>query len=186
MTHRTCLERAAHVLATVSLAFGILAAAPIAEGFRRDPESFPFSRQARAPLAAFAPGDLVARVALPRLGIDAPIYEGVGGETLSRGAGHLPGTALPGDEAARGNSLLAVPRDSAAAGLAGARVGDAVTMRTPFGVREYRVSERRVCAPDAVQLTGRAGSRVTIVTPFPADALGPAPMRLALVLEPRG
>jgi sortase A len=186
MTHRPYLERAAHVLAAISLAFGILAAAPIAEAFRSTPAPFRPER-ARAPLGMFSPGDLVARIAIPRLQIDAPVYEGVGSESLSRGAGHLPGTALPGEDAAGlHDTLLAIPRDSPAAGLAQARIGDTVTMRTPFGVRRYRVAERRVIAPDAIRQTASEGRTVTIVTPYPADTIGPAPLRLALVLRTRG
>jgi sortase A len=186
MTHRPYLERAAHVLAAISLAFGILATAPIAEAFRSTPAPFR-AEPARAPLGMFSPGDLVARVALERLKIDAPVYEGVGSESLSRGAGHLPGTALPGEDAATlRDTLLAVPRDNPASGLVHARVGDTVTMRTPFGVRRYRVAERRVIAPDAIRPTASQGRTITIVTPYPADAIGPAPLRLALVLRARG
>ena len=186
MTHKPYLERAAHVLAAISLAFGILAAAPIAEAFRSTPASFR-AGTARAPLGMFSPGDLVARIAVERLEIDAPVYEGVGSDSLSRGAGHLPGTALPGEDAAAlRDTLLAVARDNPASGLAQARVGDTVTMRTPFGVRHYRVAERRVMAPDAIQPTPSEGRTVTIVAPYPPDAIGPAPLRLAIVLKIRG
>ena len=184
MTHRPYLERAAHVLAAISLAFGLLAAAPIAEAFRSAPPP-PRVSAPRPPLGTFSSGDLVARLAVPRLGIDAPVYEGVSDESLSRGAGHLPGTALPGEDAAVRDTMLAIPRDSPASGLAQARVGDTVTMRTPFGVRRYRVAERRVTAPDAIRQTASKGRTVTIVTPYPADAVGPAPLRLALVLKAR-
>jgi sortase A len=185
MTHRPSLGRAAQVLAAISLAFGILAAAPIAEAFRGAPAATPL-HTARPPLGTFGSGDLVARVAVERLGVDAPVYEGVGAESLSRGAGHLPGTALPGEDASAEDTLLAISRDSPAAALATARVGETVTMRTPFGVRRYRVAERRVTAPDAVGRLRKNGRTITIVTPYPADAIGPAPLRLALVLKPRG
>ena len=55
MTHRPYLERAAHVLAAISLAFGILAAVPIAEAFRSTPGLFR-AEPARAPLGMFSPG----------------------------------------------------------------------------------------------------------------------------------
>ena len=184
MTHRPYLERAAHVLAAISLAFGLLAAAPIAEAFREIPTTAPAAK--RPPLGTFGSGDLVARLAVPRLGIDAAVYEGLGPESLSRGAGHLPGTALPGEDASAEDTLLAISRDSPAAALATARIGESVTMRTPFGVLRYRVAERRVTAPDAVGRLRKNGRTITIVTPYPADAIGPAPLRLALVLKPRG
>lgn len=186
MTHRPYLERAAHVLAAISLAFGILAAVPMAEAFRSSPTRLALSRTTPPRLGSFSSGDLVARLAVPRLSIDAPVFEGVEGDAMARGAGHLPGTALPGEEGGRNDTLLAVPRDSAAAKISQARVGDDVTMRTPFGVREYRVIERRVVAPRLVRVSRSRRKRITVVTPYPSDSVGPAPLRLALVLERRG
>jgi LPXTG-site transpeptidase (sortase) family protein len=182
MTHRPYLERAAHVLAAISLGVGLLAAVPMAEAFRSTPALRPQPAKAAA-LGSFASGDLVARVSLDRLGIDAPVFEGVDGAGDTRGAFHLSGTPLPGDDAERNDSLVAVPRDSPAARISQARVGDAVTMRTPFGMREYRVVERRVVRPQAVRLSRGRRPRILLVTPYPADTPGPAPLRLAVVLE---
>ncbi|MEO8432190.1 MAG: class D sortase [Acidobacteriota bacterium] len=181
MTHRAGIERAVQVLAAVAIAFGILAAAPMAEAFRSAPEAVaPADRVALGP---FAEGDLVARLTVSRLAVDAPVFEGVDGHALSRGAGHIPGTALPGEEGGTNHSLVAIPRDSAASGISEIRVGDAVTMRTPFGMRNYRVAERRVVDPRAVVARPSRRPRVTLVTPFPADEVGPAPLRLTVVLE---
>ena len=184
MTHRPYLERAAHVLSAISLAVGLLAAAPIAEAFREIPTTAPAA--VRPPLGTFGSGDLVARLAVPRLGIDAAVYEGLGPESLSRGAGHLPGTALPGEDASAEDTLLAISRNKTKTKIETARIGKTVTMSTPFGVLRYRVAERRVTAPDAVGRLRKNGRTITIVTPYPADAIGPAPLRLALVLKPRG
>lgn len=182
MTHRPYLERAAHVLAAITLGVGLLAAVPMAEAFRSTPTLRPRPPKATA-LGSFASGDLVARLSLQRLGIDAPVFEGVDGGGGTRGAFHLSGTPLPGDDAERTDSLVAVPRDSPAGKISQARVGDAVTMRTPFGMREYRVVERRVVRPQSLRLSRSRRPRVLLVTPYPADTPGPAPLRLAVVLE---
>lgn len=182
MMQRPVFQRVAHVLATVGLGVAILSAAPMAEAFRGDIVP-PGTAAKRMPLGPLPTGDLVARLSLPRLAVDAPIYEGVSIEAVGHGAGHLPGTAIPGEEGGTNHCVIAVPRDSAAAAVVAARIGDVVTLRTPFGVRTYRVASTRVIAPDAIE-TGPTGSpRVTLVTPYPADALGPSPMRLAVVLE---
>lgn len=181
-THRPWFQRAAHILAAVGIAFGILAAAPMAEAFRGTVD-LPKTAAPRVPLASPSPGDLVARIAVPRLALEAPVYEGVDSPTLARGAGHLPGTALPGEEGGTNHTVVAVPRDTGAARISQARLGEAVTIRTPFGLRSYRVTSRRILAPDELEITPTRRPRVTIVTPYPTDAVGPAPMRLTLILE---
>ncbi|MDQ2978052.1 MAG: class D sortase [Acidobacteriota bacterium] len=178
-THRAYFQRVAQVLAAVGIAFALLAAAPVAQGFRTIAEP----RFQAIPLAQPAEGDVVARLSVPRLSLEAPIYEGIGSPTLARGAGHIPGTALPGEEGGKNHSVLALPRDSAAAAVAELRLGEIVTMRTPFGVRTYRVTERRVLSPEALNIAPTQSPQVTLVTPYPTDSLGPAPLRLALVLE---
>ena len=181
-THRPYLQRFAHILGAVGIAFSLLAAAPMAEALRSaDPP--PKAAGSRLPLASPSSGDLVARISVPRLALDAPVDEGVDPLTLAHGAGHLPGTALPGEEGGMNHTVVAVPRDTGAAGISEVHVGDTITMRTPFGLRSYRVTSRRILAPDALEISPTRRPRVTIVTPYPADAVGPAPMRLTLVLE---
>lgn len=48
------------------------------------------------------------RIVIPAIGVDAPIVEGVGWEDLKKGAGHLPGSANPGE---RGNMYIAAHND---------------------------------------------------------------------------
>ncbi len=186
MTHRPYLQRAAHVLGTVAIAVGILAAAPMAEALwsfgthgSRDAGR---SSYAGAPLARLPEGELVARMTVDRLGLDEPVYEGVAPADLARGAGHLPGTAFPGEEGGTNNCVLAIARDSSAAAISAANVGEAVTMRTPYGMRYYRIAAKRVMAPEAATTGSSRTPFVTLVTPYPADSVGPAPQRLALTL----
>ncbi len=49
-----------------------------------------------------------SRIVIPRLGVDAPVVEGVAWEDLKKGVGHLPGSAHPGQ---RGNMYLAAHND---------------------------------------------------------------------------
>ena len=181
MTHRPYFERALHVLGTVAIGLGILAAAPMAEALWSFGSGHA-EHGSRAPLARLPNGELVARITIPRLGLDTPVYEGVAPADLARGAGHLPGTALPGEEGGPNHCVVAIARDSSAAPISEDNVGENVTMRTPFGMRYYRVSTKRVLPPDAVSTAATRTPLVTIVTPYPADSIGPAPMRLALTL----
>lgn len=176
-------RRLAHVLGIIVLACGLLAAARIAEALyaeaRRGEGTPPVSPPS---LARFAEGDMVARVTVARLGLEFPVFEGVERDTLAQGAGHLPGTALPGEERSARGCLIAVPRDAGPAALSDLRLGDSLEMRTPFGLRRYSVGQRQFLSPEDSRLkAGRPG--VTFVTPFPADSLGPAPLRLAIVAD---
>src|SRR5438034_7720310 len=57
-----------------------------------------------APLAAPPEGDVVARIFIPKIGIDKYVVEGVNVDDLRKGPGHYPSTQLPGHE---GNSAIA-------------------------------------------------------------------------------
>lgn len=182
MTHRPYLERAAHVLVAVALAFGLLVSAPLVQLAVADASA------ARVPgglpLTRVPEGDVIARLLVPRLAIDLPVLEGIGSRTLAQGPGHLPGTPLPGEEAGSNHSVIAFARDGSSGLIVDLRVGDRVQMRTPFGLKTYRVCQRRVLAPERIPVGATRKPRVTFLTAYPADAVGPAPMRLALVLEP--
>jgi LPXTG-site transpeptidase (sortase) family protein len=103
------------------------------------------------------------------------VVEGVDDGELERAAGHVPGTALPG---AIGNSVMAAHRDTLFAGLRHARLGDRVTVRT--GDRElfYRVSSIDVVTPRSLHVMDPTPhAAITLITCFPFDYVGPAPMR---------
>jgi sortase A len=182
MNHHTYIQRALHVLTTVAVGFAILAAGPMAEAFRSEASASPASAS-RVPLAHLPAGDLVARLSVPRLSVDSPVFEGVTMDTLGRGAGHLPGTAIPGEEGGTNHCVIAIARDSSASHVAAAKVGDVVLLRTPFGVRSYRVARTRIVSPEELETGPTRSPRVTLVTPYPEDSLGPAPLRLAVILE---
>lgn len=55
------------------------------------------------------PGAAFGRIEIRRIGVDVVIVEGIDSKTLRRGAGHIPGSALPGDP---GNVAIAGHRDT--------------------------------------------------------------------------
>ena len=79
---------------------------------RNRPES-PSSLSPKAGSAAAHRADgLVGRITIPRLQLSVVVIEGVTKSALRRAAGHIPGTALPGEA---GNCLLYTypsPRDT--------------------------------------------------------------------------
>jgi LPXTG-site transpeptidase (sortase) family protein len=185
MTHRPYFERIAHVLASVTLGLGLLALPPLLQIFSTDAAGLAPSPVTTRPRAAHVrEGDLVARFSVPRLSLDVAVYEGVGTRTLAWGPGHLPGTALPGEEGTRNPSVIAVPRDAGSALVEQMRVGDGVDIRSPFGLKRYRVSELSVVPADRLHFRPTDRCRVAVVTPYPANEVGPAPLRLAVLLDP--
>ena len=80
----------------------------------------------------------VAKLSVPRLGIERFVLAGADGAALPFGPGHMHGTALPG---APGNSVLGGHRDTHFAFLRHLRRGDALVVERPDGARvSYRVA----------------------------------------------
>jgi LPXTG-site transpeptidase (sortase) family protein len=136
------------------------------------------------PLGKMSVGDTVARIAVPRLDYEAAVREGADAETLSQGPGHVPGTALPGEESGRKHAVIAVARDVGSAFASRLALGDLVELRTPFGLRVYRVVRRTTMKPEDVRVEPTREPTLTLVAPYPADSIGPAPLRLTVRAEP--
>jgi LPXTG-site transpeptidase (sortase) family protein len=180
-TPRVLSLRLGRALAAIVLACGILGAAAVGQGRYGQ-----LAKGVEAPTALLPrleEGDLVGRISAPRVGLDAPVYEGIASGTLAQGPGHVPGTALPGTQEETTNALIAVSHSDEGDRLARLRLGDVVEMRTLFGLRRYRVVDRRLLDPTAIRFDAAKHARVTLLTPYPPDELGPAPTRLALALE---
>jgi sortase A len=123
-------------------------------------------------------GQPVGRLTLPRLGIDAVVFEGSSDETLRKGPGHLPGTGWPGDEAPS-SCVISAHRDTFFRRLEGARPGDVVILHGGGATATYRLETRRIVAPDDVgAIAPSPGDRLTLVTCYPFHFLGAAPERL--------
>jgi sortase A len=126
----------------------------------------------------------VARLAVPRLGVERIVLDGASGRSLAFGPGHLPGTPLPGTG---GNSVLAAHRDTHFAFLRALVPGDEVRVETATGpVRRYRVSGSEVVRADDPRVSAQdAGDRLTLVTCWPFDAVQPGtPWRYVVVAVP--
>jgi sortase A len=130
---------------------------------------------------AVAPGTPMARLQIPRLGLDEIVLEGVDGNSLNAGPGHLPGSAFPGEQ---GNSIISAHRDRHFARLGAIQVGD--TIVTESGAREehWVVISKRVIDADAPALFHTADASLTLTTCWPIRYLGTAPERLIVTARP--
>ena len=129
-------------------------------------------------------GEVVGRIEIPRLNLSTFVFEGDDDDQLERGAGHLPGSALPGN---RGNTVLAAHRDTFFRPLRGIRVGDRVKIHQPRGDSVYIVKSAWIVGPDQVDvLKPTAEPALTLITCYPFRYIGPAPERFVVraVLAP--
>lgn len=128
--------------------------------------------------AAPAPGAVIGKVDIPRIGVSAVIFEGVDTERLRQGVGHIPGTALPGRD---GNVALAGHRDTFFRGLRQIQPGDLIKLTSPEAELVYEVDTTAVVEPQATHvLDERDGQTLTLVTCFPFGYVGPAPKRFVV------
>lgn len=132
----------------------------------------------REPLVDGAP---VARLVIPKLDFDAIVLEGVDGDDLNAGPGHLPGSALPGEP---GNSIISAHRDRHFNHLDALDVGD--TIYTESGARRnaWVVVSTRVIDRDSPALFHASDATLTLTTCWPIRYLGPAPDRLIVTAKP--
>ena len=120
----------------------------------------------------------VARLRVPRLGIDLIVLAGASGRTLAFGPGHHDGTALPGAEA--GNAVISGHRDTHFRFLKDLAPGDALRVQRPDGGwRDYRVIGAEVIDARQARLAPDDGRPLlSLVTCYPFDALIPGgPLR---------
>ncbi|HJU90658.1 MAG TPA: class D sortase [Gemmatimonadaceae bacterium] len=128
-----------------------------------------------------ARGAPVARLVIPRIGLDEIVVEGVGDRELNAGPGHLPGSVLPGQS---GNAILSAHRDRHFSALDRLTIGDTVYTETVTARRTWVVSERRVLDSAAPALFTSEQPELTLTTCWPVRYFGPAPDRLLVIARP--
>lgn len=102
-----------------------------------------------------SPTGTMARIVIPALGIALPVYHGTSTEALSRGIGHLQGSALPVGGPST-NSVLTghsgVPQASLFTDLHKAEVGDLVYIETMGETFTYRMTIIETVLPSETDL----------------------------------
>jgi LPXTG-site transpeptidase (sortase) family protein len=127
---------------------------------------------------AVATGSPVARLLIPRIGLDEVVVEGVNDPQLNAGPGHLPGTVFPGDE---GNSVISAHRDRHFSDLDELAEGDTVITESIAGQPVvWIIRERKIVDRNAPALFDTAHPALTLTTCWPVRYVGPAPDRLIL------
>jgi sortase A len=113
-------------------------------------------------------GEAVARLVIPRIGVDKIVVEGIGRRDLEKGPGHYPGTPLPGQP---GNAAIAGHRTTYGAPfnrIDELVAGDEILVTTLQGSFTYEVIGHEIVAPSAVEVVDDQGDdRLTITSCHP-------------------
>jgi sortase A len=111
----------------------------------------------------------VARLVVPRLGVERYVLEGAYGASLAFGPGHASFTPKPGEA---GNSMIGGHRDTHLAFLGQLDPGDEILVERADGrAVRYRVAEALVLHRSETWIAHQDGpSRLTLVTCYPLDA----------------
>jgi len=117
----------------------------------------------------------LAVMAIERLGIEVPVYDGADDFNLNRGVARIAGTAtVDGD----GNLGIAGHRDGFFRGLKDIAIGDEIELLTARGPMAYEVSSIEIVDPTDVRVLAPTEDKtLTLVTCYPFYYVGHAPKR---------
>ena len=137
-------------------------------------------REYRESLAAST--DLpLAVLAIERLGLEVPVYNGASDFNLNRGVARIKGTAQVN---APGNLGIAGHRDGFFRGLKNLALGDQLVVETLAGAASYRVTSIEIVDPsDVWVLAPTEADTVTLVTCYPFYFVGNAPQRYIVTAQ---
>ena len=140
--------------------------------------------ETRRPVKAWAWADTwpIARISFPGLDRSAIVLEEGGGEALAFGPAHVAGTPQPGEN---GTSVIGGHRDTHFAFIKDLKPGDEIDVTTRAGrTMIFRMTGSAVVDPGASGIDPQGSSpRLALVTCYPFDALGHAPLRYIVFAE---
>jgi sortase A len=123
--------------------------------------------------AAVKDRQLTGVLALPALGVDAPVAEGTGDDVLNVAVGHASSTPLPGQP---GTSVLLAHDVSYFAHIDQLKAGDAIRYSTGCGTQVFKVTGHTVVRAGA-PVPALAGNGLVLDTCWPTNALWFTPNR---------
>jgi LPXTG-site transpeptidase (sortase) family protein len=131
-----------------------------------------------------APGEVLTKIYIPKIHLEAVVLEGASAHTLLRGPARLTQSALPGT---KGNLVIAGHRDTFFRQVHSLRFGDDIYVMRGGERFHYTVIGRKVVEPsDLSVLRPSNEGHLTLITCFPTNAIGPAPRRLIVIARLAG
>jgi len=128
-------------------------------------------------------GDSIARLEIPRMGLDDYVVAGVGREELKKGPGHYPQTPMPGQ---LGNSAIAGHRTTYGGPfleIDEIEAGDEIIVTTPYGRFVYLATTTEIVGPDAWEVIATTDSTIATLTLTSCHPVGTASERIVVHAE---
>lgn len=127
---------------------------------------------------------LLGTLDIPALHLSTPIVDDVDEESLTMGAGHMRGTAMPGG---LGNFVVAAHRDTYFRPLAGIQPGMEMKVKTADGAYTYIVESTKIVLPEEVDVLDMGDvPQMTLITCYPFHYIGSAPKRFVVQARLQG
>jgi sortase A len=129
-------------------------------------------------LPPLSQAELLTRVSIPKINLDAIVVEGATPKQLAIGPGHITETAYPGDT---GNVVITGHRDTFFRHIYELEKGDVVFVHRNGEVFKYEVTGKKIVKPEDVSvLKPTQDPQLTLITCYPTYYIGPAPDRLVV------
>jgi LPXTG-site transpeptidase (sortase) family protein len=125
-----------------------------------------------------APEQMLTRLVVAKIGIDAIVVEGASRKDLSEGPGHMKQTAEPGET---GNAVVTGHRDTFFRHIHELAKGDQIQVQRNGRNFVYEVTGRRIVMPEDISVINPTKDpELTLITCYPTYYIGPAPKRLVV------
>ena len=129
-------------------------------------------------LPQLSSSEMLTRVSIPKINLDAIVVEGATPKQLAIGPAHITETAFPGET---GNAVITGHRDTFFRHIYELQKGDIIFVRRNGEVFKYEVTGKRIVKPEDVSvLKPSADAQLTLITCYPTYYIGPAPDRLVV------
>jgi len=121
---------------------------------------------------------MLTRILIPKIEMDAIVVEGASRKELSAGPGHMKQTAQPGET---GNAVITAHRDTFFRHIYELNKGDQIQVRRSGRTFTYEVTGKRIVMPEDVSVIKPTNNpQLTLITCYPTYYIGPAPKRLVV------
>jgi sortase A len=128
--------------------------------------------------APVSPDQLLTRLEIPKIQMDAIVVEGASRRELSEGPGHMKETAQPGEN---GNAVITAHRDTFFRHIYELNKGDQIQVRRRGRTFTYEVTGKRIVMPEDISvIKPTTNPQLTLITCYPTYYIGPAPKRLVV------
>jgi len=128
--------------------------------------------------APVSPDQLLTRLQIPKIQMDAIVVEGASRRELSEGPGHMKQTAQPGET---GNAVITAHRDTFFRHIYELNKGDQIQVRRSGRTFTYEVTGKKIVMPEDISVIKPTNNpQLTLITCYPTYYIGPAPKRLVV------